>query len=709
MEVREFLGQKIAGVLQSSFGMGDVQAAGLVPLLEIPKDRALGDWAFPCFFLAKQLRKAPPAIAGELKGLLEADAEVAQEFSRIEVASGYLNFTLNPSRLVPRVVDAVLKGELLARRPSRNEHVMIEYSQLNTHKACHVGHTRAASLGDSLVRILEWLGNRVTPVNYPGDEGTHVARCLWYYTTRYKGPEPETNRGEFLGQIYTEATALLELSTYSRAPYPGITAARVLSVADHPAEPAWTVVELDTKWGRRTVVCGLKNVPQGALVAYAAPGMKVSGKAVGTVQRKGVESIGMICAEDEIGISADKSAVVVIPEGNAIGTEVAEVFRVPGACDPGESILEMLRAREQEVSSVLQRLESNEPAMKALWDKTRQWSIDEFHEIYGWLDCRFDHFFFESEFGGPGKEIAREFEQRGVFVPSEGTVGADLSDEKLGFCILVKSDGTATYACRDLALARRKFEDFGVDVSAYVVDSAQTLHFQQVFACLRRMGFPQASRCRHLPFAQVVRPDGKMSSRRGNVILFSELRNRLTEKLEGEFLGKYRGEWPDAEIDAANALLARATIRYGMLKQDNNSVIVFDLDEWTARSGDTGPYMLYAYARIRSILREVRTRGVELGTPDWTLLAHESEVDLVLHLDTYAQVVRKAGEDFAPNYVCAFAFELARRFNRMYMQCSVVGADTPELRASRLGLIEAAGAVLQHALGLLGIATIERM
>lgn len=679
-------------------------------LLEQPKESRLGDWAFPCFTLARELRRAPAAIASELRE--PAATALAGAVREVQAVGPYLNFFLDKSAVAASVVPAVLDGSFLARRPPRGERVMVEYSQPNTHKAFHVGHIRCAALGDSLARLLEWRGDDAIPVNYIGDEGTHVAKCLWYLRTRFTGDVPEENRGEFLGELYTRATALLDLSLMTRAPHPGVTAARVLAVEPHAEEPRWIVVRLETAAGEASVVSAAGGFEPGDLVPWARPGLRVAGKEVGRVERKGVASEGMIASERELGLSEDDDHAPRLPTGTRVGAEVADVYALPGAVDAGRTVLEVLREREREVGEVLAAVESGAGEVHDLWRRTRQWSLDEFLRIYEWLGCRFDHWFYESEFGEAGKALVREYQERGVFVESEGAVGADLRADGLGFCLLIKSNGTALYATRDLALARRKFDEFGVDRSLYVVDAAQSLHFQQVFRCLGLMGYPQAARCEHLAYAQVVLPDGKMSSRKGNVILFSELKQRLLAKIHGEYLDKYRGEWSDEEIELAGHRIALATMRYGMLLQTNESQIVFDLDEWSSRSGNTGPYMMYAYTRTRSILREAGLREVgetETGEVDWSLLDHETEQELLGHLAGYPAALERAAQTSSPSVVCASIYELSRKFNRMYRHCSVLHAETPELRTARLRLVDAVGRVIRHGLGLLGVATVERM
>ncbi len=685
----------------------EMTAEELQEWIERPKDSKLGDLAFPCFRLAKALRKAPPQIAGMLLEQLSPEALQAAGFEKGVAAGPYLNFFLARAGLAADLVPGILSGNYLARRPQRDEKVMVEYSQPNTHKAFHVGHIRNASLGDSVARLLEWQGHEVVPVNYIGDEGTHVAKCLWHLREHFAGEWPETQRGEFLGEQYSAATEKLNLDTLTRAARPGVRAAKVLKVQAHPENPKWLVSEVELDGETLQVLVGAAGFAPGDLVPYAKPGMRVSGKEVGVVVRGGVESTGMLLSEKELGISERDDNIPVLPAGCSVGDEVAELYRINSALPEGRGVLEEFARRNREVSEVLQALESGAGEIYDLWKKTFDWSMEEFYRIYAWLGCRFDHFFFESEVGEPSKELVREFQAKGVFKESQGAVGADLEEFGLGFCVLIKSDGTALYATRDLSLAQRKFEEFGIDRSLYVVDSAQTLHFQQVFKCLELMGYEQASKCQHLPYAQVVLTDGKMSSRKGNSILFSQLEARLLEKINRDFLDKYVDEWPAQEVAEAAHCIAMATMRYGMLNQLHGSKIVFDLDEWSAQTGNTGPYLLYAYARTRSILREVGEQ--DTGSVDWSLVTHETEADVLGWLADYHRVVERASDALLPQVLCTYLYELSRKFSRMYDKCSVMHAETGELRATRMQLIDATGLVIQHGLGLLGIRTIERM
>lgn len=674
---------------------------------ESPKEKAFGDIAFPCHVLSRVLKQPPQKIAEQLITTLNENISSYPLIVKIEAKGPYINFFLNQAAIGASILPGFLSGETLNRKSSTNVRIMVEYSQPNTHKAFHVGHVRNASLGDSLSRIFDWLGNDVIPVNYIGDEGTHVAKCLWYYEKFAKGVKPASNRGEFLGDFYSKSTNLLDLAALTDAPFIGVVVAEVLKVSKHPKKAEWDVVTINYQNEEKSVVTAGKGAVQGLKVAYVPPGVRFGNKKVGIIEKEGITSSGMILSEKEAGKSDNNDLIWKLPSDASVGVEVAEVFRTDDPSYRSRPLLEILKERETEVSKILQGMESGDPYLKALWDETREWSLAEFKEIYKWLGCRFDHYFFESELGERSKELVRKYQAKGVFVESEGAVGADLKAFGLGFCILIKRDGTALYATRDLSLAEDKFDKYKIDRSIYVVDAAQTLHFQQVFKCLELMGYKQASKCFHLPYAQVVRPEGKMSSRKGNVILFSELKSKLVQKANVEFLDKYRGEWPDDEIDNAAHVISLATIRYGMLKPDNNSTVVFDLDEWSERSGNTGPYMLYAYARIQSILREVGSQ--KKSNPKWDLLVDETELDVIRALQEFESTIQRAADQYSPHLVCMYVYDLAKRFSRMYKACSVNNAPTEDLKIVRASLIESVGNVIKTCLELLGIPVLNRM
>lgn len=711
MANKETVAAALSQVLSKHLEPGESTVEAVLPLVEVPKDKTHGDFAFPCFRLAKAFRKNPAAIAGELA---DEVTQALADFDSLEAVTAigpYLNFKVSTGNLASSLIKNILNGSFFAPRPAKNEKVMIEYSQPNTHKAFHVGHTRNVALGDALIHMFEWEGYEVVAVNYIGDEGAHIAKCLWYFQNHFNGEVPDSNLGEFLGNLYTAAGTLLDFSLLSRCPIPDVVAAEILSVEPHPNNEKWTVVRVNDGQGEHTVACGGKGFTVGDKAAFARLGVRVAGRKVETIDKDGVVSSGMLCSGKELGLNEDTETIHLLPEGTAAGSQLADLYRVEGAAPEGQSIADIIKERNQGVSDTLKALESRQGETFELWKKTRQWSLDEFHRIYDWLGARFDHYFYESEVADRGKDLVYEYLEKGIFQKSQGAVGIDLSEDNLPFLLLLKSDGTGLYATKDLSLAQDKFEKFGIDHSIYVVDVSQSLHFQQVFKTLEKMGYEKAKNCYHLAYGLVVLPCGKMGSRFGNVILFSQLKERLYNNITSEYLERYRGRWSDAEINEAAKKISVATIRYGMLKTDNVNQITFDLDEWTSATGNTAPYMLYAYTRTRSVLGEMAKRNLEfdIEKADWNLLTHEKEQELMLEISKLPEVVNRAVEQHKPSLICHYLFKTAKTFSSFYDSCSAIHAGSEELMNARAALMLACGETLKVGLGLLGIETLERM
>lgn len=364
---------------------------------------------------------------------------------------------------------------------------------------------------------------------------------------------------------------------------------------------------------------------------------------------------------------------------------------------------------ESDISKILSHLESKKGEDYVLWQKTRQECLDEFSRIYKWLDVHFDTIFYESDVSEESQAIVEEYIQKDLFKESQNAYGIDMEDVDLGFFMARKSDGTTPYVTKDLALARRKFEDFNIDRSIYVVGSEQQFHFKQLFEALKRMGFEQASQCFHLSYAHVVRPEGKMSSRSGNTFTFKQLitimENEINKKLK-----RYEAEWSKEEIEQTAHKLSLGAIKYGMLSSDPNREIVFDAELWTSFEGNTGPYLMYSYARTSSILRK---SGIEI-TKDFDVsllscLKSQIEYDLLRIMYDFNDAVRQAVEQHKPSIIAHHLYYLCKCFNRFYVNLAVLNAEDENLKLARLSLLKCFSLVLKEGLFLLGITPPERM
>ncbi len=300
--------------------------------------------------------------------------------------------------------------------------------------------------------------------------------------------------------------------------------------------------------------------------------------------------------------------------------------------------------------------------------------------------------------------------KKNIFIISEGAIGIDLKPYGLGFMILRKKDGNTLYGTKDLVLAGKKFDEFNIDRSIYIVASEQNHHFKQVFKTLELMGFEQAKSCYHLSYGMVVLPDGKMSSRAGNTIAFGTLRKQL-EQIFAEQLKKYETEWPAEEIHAAIEKLSIATMRFGMLSSDANKDVVFNLDDWTSFEGCSGPYLLYSYARAQSILRKVSD---EYKLNDFTLfkaadIADDISFDLLRSINDLAYTIYNSTEHYRVSSIAQTLYSMAKSFNRFYRELKILKAESDDLRQSRATLVYTFSKIFAEGLKLLGIEPLDRM
>ena len=337
-----------------------------------------------------------------------------------------------------------------------------------------------------------------------------------------------------------------------------------------------------------------------------------------------------------------------------------------------------------------------------LWKKTRKMSIDSWKKIYKELNTKFDVNFFESELESDGLKIVDELLAKKIAELSEGAVIINLNKCGLGVWVLLRKDKTVLYSTKDIALARKKFEEFKIDKNIYVVGAEQSLHMRQLFKTLEIMGIKEADKCKHVPFSEVRLPTGKMSSRTGENILYSDFIKEITDYAKKE-IKKRIPEISKTELEKRALKISIAAIKYSMLKQTPNKNIIFNKHDALNFEGDTGPYVLYSYARASSILRKSKTKLKKVSQLDEL---EEKEVDLIKKLSQFPEVVFNAYTNLNPSVIANYSYHLAQIFNEFYHACPVIGSENQEFR---LLLVEAFRQVLKNSTFLLGIDVVERM
>lgn len=352
-----------------------------------------------------------------------------------------------------------------------------------------------------------------------------------------------------------------------------------------------------------------------------------------------------------------------------------------------------------EAQAMLKRWEEGDKKILMLWKVMNDWALEGFDETYKKFGIAHDVTFFESKIYKKGKEIIDEGIKKGLFHKSKsGEVKIDLKDEKLGEKILLRKDGTALYIVQDLALAKIKFNDYKLDKSYYVVANEQEYHFKVLFSILEKLGFHKKD-LKHISYGMVNLPEGKMKSREGTVVDADDIIEKVRFLAEKEL--RKREKLSSEELEKRSLAVALAAIKYMLLKIDIKRNMMFDPKKSISFEGDTGPYLLYSYARASSIMRKSpQPKKFEIKNLE------KVELELVQKILQFEPTVKKAYETLSPSLIANFSYELSKIFNEFYHACPVIGAaDEP----FRLALVEAFRTVLKNALHLLGIKTLEEM
>jgi arginyl-tRNA synthetase len=355
-----------------------------------------------------------------------------------------------------------------------------------------------------------------------------------------------------------------------------------------------------------------------------------------------------------------------------------------------------------EAAEVLKKLEAKDKKLTKLWQETRKLSLNELNKIYKTLGVKADITFYESQVESEGKKIVHELLKKGLVKKDKGAILIDLKKYDLDVFLLLKSDGAALYSTKDLALAKLKFQKYKIDMAIYITAQEQVHYFKQLFKTLELMGFKQASKCYHLPYSFILMHGKKMASRAGEIVSFEDLFNEAKEKALEEI--KKRNP-KNKEVDVIARKIALAALKYGMLKQSAEKTIDFDFEHSLTFEGDTGPYLQYALVRAKKIISKA---GKSSAKVNYALLKTQQETDLAKAIAKFPELVAKAAEQYTPNVIANYAYELTQVFNTFYEKCPVIKADA-KTKAARVLLVWAFAQVLKNALNLLGIDEVEVM
>ena len=366
----------------------------------------------------------------------------------------------------------------------------------------------------------------------------------------------------------------------------------------------------------------------------------------------------------------------------------------------------------KEAHEMLVKWEQNDPEVRALWKKMNDWVYAGFDETYKALGVGFDKIYYESNTYLVGKKKVEEGLAKGLFFrKDDNSVWADLTNEGLDQKLLLRSDGTSVYMTQDIGTAEMRFNDFPIDKMIYVVGNEQNYHFQVLSILLDHLGFKWGKELVHFSYGMVELPNGKMKSREGTVVDADDLIAAMVAdaKQTSEELGKFK-DMSEEERNEIARIVGLGALKYFILKVDARKNMLFNPEESIDFNGNTGPFIQYTYARIRSILRKAQAEGINIpATLADTMPLNEKEIELIQKLNEFGAAVEQAGKDYSPSGIANYCYELTKAFNQFYHDYSILGADTEEEKVVRLVLAQNVGKTLKNGMALLGIEVPERM
>ena len=366
----------------------------------------------------------------------------------------------------------------------------------------------------------------------------------------------------------------------------------------------------------------------------------------------------------------------------------------------------------KEAREMLVKWEAGDPEVRALWKKMNDWVYAGFDETYHMMGVTFDKIYYESDTYLEGKKKVLEGLEKGLFYRKEdGSVWADLTGEGLDHKLLLRADGTSVYMTQDIGTAEQRFTDYPIDKMIYVVGNEQNYHFQVLSILLDRLGFEWGKSLVHFSYGMVELPEGKMKSREGTVVDADDLMAEMIEtaKETSNELGKLDG-LTQAEADDIARIVGLGALKYFILKVDARKNMTFNPKESIDFNGNTGPFIQYTYARIRSVLRKAAEADINVPAELHTgIELNAKEENLIQSVANFAAIVRQAGQDYSPSVIANYCYDLVKEYNQFYHDYSILHEENADVKVFRLTLSQEVAKVVRLGMGLLGIEVPERM
>ena len=705
-------------------------------MIQLQKTRSdfEGNLTLVTFPLLKTSHKKPEDTAQEIGEYLKKNCKAIADFN---VVKGFLNLVIAQAAWVGLLNDINANEKFGEKSVTENSPlVMIEYSSPNTNKPLHLGHVRNNLLGWSLAQIMEANGNKVVKTNIVNDRGIHICKSMLAWLKWGNGitPEKAGKKGDhFVGDLYVLFNKKLKSQEN----------------------------KFIQNWGKGKIIKGkVYSIDELLkLLTNRKNYFKYKKDSGGSVHFNWLMSMLYELMIETVEVNyPDKNDITIynnpneylkysqILGKNILNKKKNKEYRFDEDYSYGmykvfSDLLETLINRplwrqtperilllallEEKISDhiprsllyqaqqMLVKWEHNDPEVRALWEKMNSWVYAGFDETYKAMGVGFDKIYYESNTYLVGKKKVEEGLAKGLFIRKEdNSVWADLTDEGLDQKLLLRKDGTSVYMTQDIGTAEMRFNDFPIDKMIYVVGNEQNYHFQVLSILLDRLGFKWGKDLVHFSYGMVELPNGKMKSREGTVVDADDLVASMIENaktLSEDKVNKLEGITEDEKNEIAR-IVGMGALKYFILKVDARKNMLFNPEESIDFNGNTGPFIQYTYARIRSILRKAEAQSIALpaSLADDAPL-NEKEIALIQKLNDFGAAVAQAGIDYSPSGIANYCYELTKEFNQFYHDYSILNADTEAEKITRLVLAKNVAKVIKNGMALLGIEVPERM
>lgn len=704
MNIKNIIEEKLSEVILNVFQLKDIT-------LEVQENKTEfeGDFTIVTFPLVKQLKKKPELIGVELGEVLTEQTDLLESFN---VVKGFLNIKIRNQFFVDNFTSAYNDFDTVE---SKNATVMVEYSSPNTNKPLHLGHVRNNLLGFSVAQILEEAGYDVIKTQIINDRGIHICKSMlaWEKFGKNETPESTNTKGDhFVGKYYVEFDK--ELKNQTNIIFNDFRINKFDQFDTPKKEEVKALNEkIDTLQAKKKEL--LQTVDLSELSALHEKFEEQFKEAlnndslISAVPKKVEEIISKKNKEENI--SDEKELETIKSQTKVFQNIFKEVLEVEGKLEAEKSNLKEICKPVTEIMKEAQQMlldwENGDEKVRSLWNEMNSWVYKGFNETYNRLGVDFDQVQYESNTYILGKDLIQEGLDKGVLYQKEdGSVWCDLTDEGLDQKLLLRSDGTSVYMTQDLGTAVERFKQNDIQKLIYTVGNEQDYHFQVLFKILGKLGYSWADQLYHLSYGMVELPNGKMKSREGTVVDADDLMQEMYKEAKAitTELGKLEG-LTDEEKEASYEIIGQAALKYFMLKVDPKKKMLFNPDESVEFAGNTGPFVLYTYARIQSVLSKAHFEFK--ATSD--LVLNEYEKELIMLLANYKGTVEKAAELLSPAFIANYVYDLVKSYNSFYQSNPIISQEDENLKQFRLNLSDLTAKTIKKSLGLLGIKTVNKM